>query len=242
MPWYGKEQPTPFDASPVAGLKFLHGDVMARQYKQEWLAGQKYPLITFSSGIEREFLIPRNTEGQKEAVHLSGGLTLPYQSSRDAAYEQLVAQDADQEYRVVPQGETELHVVNLASGRSYRVFYDQAAGQLADIQRFPEAAMELLPGEARAALPKLYSQEKKGMEVVAPVKFFTPDSSWTWYPTEYDGADIFFGLVSGFEVELGYFSLSELEGVRGRLGLPVERDLYYSPKTLRDLKAEHERP
>lgn len=41
---------------------------------------------------------------------------------------------------------------------------------------------------------------------------------------EFDGEGILFGLVSGFEVELGYFSLSESEAVRGPLGLPVERD------------------
>ena len=36
----------------------------------------------------------------------------------------------------------------------------------------------------------------------------------------------FFGLVDGLEAELGYFWLSELTGVRGPLGLPIERDLY----------------
>ena len=36
----------------------------------------------------------------------------------------------------------------------------------------------------------------------------------------------------GFERELGYFSLTEIEGVRGKLGLPVERDLYFEKKPL----------
>ena len=60
------------------------------------------------------------------------------------------------------------------------------------------------------------------------------------YPTasEFDGEDIFFGLVIGMEMELGYFSLSELESVRGSLGLPIERDLYFKPKTLQELR-EH---
>jgi hypothetical protein len=34
----------------------------------------------------------------------------------------------------------------------------------------------------------------------------TADSSWTWYSTEFDGEDLFFGLVVGFETELGYFN------------------------------------
>jgi hypothetical protein len=52
--------------------------------------------------------------------------------------------------------------------------------------------------------------------------------------TEFDGEDLFFGLVQGLEEELGYFSLSELESVRV-LGLPVERDLYFTPKPLSEL-------
>ena len=94
---------------------------------------------------------------------------------------------------------------------------------------------QLLDQESRKILPELYSQEEKGLDALARVKFFTPDSSWTWYASEFDGEDIFFGLVVGFEVELGYFSLSELNAVRGPLGLPIERDLYYEPKTLKEL-------
>jgi len=95
--------------------------------------------------------------------------------------------------------------------------------------------MELLTKEILKKLPKIYSQENKGLNAVAVVKFFTPDSNWTWYATEFDGEDLFFGLVDGFEKELGYFSLSELKSVKGALGLPIERDIYFKPKTLKEL-------
>ncbi len=52
--------------------------------------------------------------------------------------------------------------------------------------------MVLLNKEVKQKLPPLYSQEEKGLEAVAVVKFFTPDSSWTWYATEFDGEDLFF--------------------------------------------------
>jgi hypothetical protein len=91
---------------------------------------------------------------------------------------------------------------------------------------------ELLPSNIKEKLPDLYSAEEYGLESKALVKFFTPDSNWTWYASEFDGKDTFFGLVSGFEVELGYFSLSELESVKGPLGLPIERDLHYQPMSL----------
>jgi hypothetical protein len=97
----------------------------------------------------------------------------------------------------------------------------------------------LLDQATREKLPPLYSQEALGLEALAWVKFFTPDSSWTWYASEFDQEDIFFGLVSGLEVELGNFSLSELEEVLGPLGLPIERDLHFQPQTLGQLMEVH---
>jgi len=72
------------------------------------------------------------------------------------------------------------------------------------------------------------------------VKYFTPDSHRTWYVLEFDGKDTFFGYVDGDYAELGYFSLSELESIKGPLGLKVERDLYWEPKPLSEVKKEME--
>ena len=98
--------------------------------------------------------------------------------------------------------------------------------------------MKLLTKEIRRKLPKLRGQEDKGSEAVAWVKFFTPWAGWTWWATEFDGEDTFFGLVEGFETELGYFSLKELEEIRGMWGLKIERDLYFKPKTLKEIKPD----
>jgi len=97
----------------------------------------------------------------------------------------------------------------------------------------------LLDQASREKLPPLYANEALGLEALALIKFFTPDASWTWYASEFDGEEIFFGAVAGFAVELGYFSLEELEDLRGPLGLPVERDLYYKPKTLAEVLKMH---
>jgi hypothetical protein len=96
--------------------------------------------------------------------------------------------------------------------------------------------MKLLTEEIRKTLPPLYSRENTKDPIVL-VKFFTPWTSWTWYAIEFDGEDIFFGLVDGFEKELGYFSLSELESITGPAGLQIERDLYFSPTPLSQLKS-----
>jgi hypothetical protein len=98
--------------------------------------------------------------------------------------------------------------------------------------------MKLLTKAIRKKLPPLYSQDKLGGKALAYVKLFTPDSNWTFYITEFDGMDTFFGLVDGFCKELGYFSLSELQNVRGPLGLQVERDLHWRPKRLEEIAPE----
>jgi hypothetical protein len=67
------------------------------------------------------------------------------------------------------------------------------------------------------------------------VKFFYPDFSWTWYAIEFDGDDLFYGYVQGFENELGYFRLSELMQNRGKFGMEIERDFYFTPCPLSTL-------
>ena len=76
---------------------------------------------------------------------------------------------------------------------------------------------------------------RKCEEATCIVKFFDPSGSWTWYATEFDGEDTFFGLVDGFELEWGDFSLSELQSVRGRFGLGIERDRYFGMPKLKDV-------
>ncbi|WNZ00178.1 DUF2958 domain-containing protein [Sulfurospirillum sp. 'SP'] len=97
--------------------------------------------------------------------------------------------------------------------------------------------MKLLTKELEVKLPPLYSQDGKGYEAIALAKFFTPDSNWSWYVTEYDPVErVCFGLVEGFEKELGYFSLDELESIKGPLGLAIERDIYFEPTKIKELR------
>jgi len=107
--------------------------------------------------------------------------------------------------------------------------------------------MKLLTQEIRRKLPPLYAQDGRGGKAVVHVKFFTPDSGFTWWITEGSpikddaGTEVdfhFFALVEGQFKELGYVSLSELESVRGPMGLPIERDLHWKPKTLEEIAPE----
>jgi len=98
--------------------------------------------------------------------------------------------------------------------------------------------MMLLTKAIRNKLPKLRSQDGKGGDAIAYVKFFTPDSNWTWYAMEFDGEDTFFGLVDGMVREFGYFSLSELQSAVGPMKLHIERDMYWEQRTLREIAPE----
>lgn len=97
---------------------------------------------------------------------------------------------------------------------------------------------EFFPQPVRNLLPPLYSQEHE-KDPICQVKFFTPDSNWTWYAIEYDQEDTFFGLVCGFEIELGYFSLGEMWAAHGPLGLKIERDTHFEPTRLSDIRKLH---
>jgi len=113
--------------------------------------------------------------------------------------------------------------------------------QLTPLAEPPPTGEYLLDQSSREKLPHLYNGEEKGLDAMAQVKFFTPDSNWTWYASEFDGEDNFFGLVAGLELELGYFSLKELQEARGPFGLQIERDVAFEPKSLRELMEQHHR-
>ena len=102
--------------------------------------------------------------------------------------------------------------------------------------------MKLLTKELIEKLPKLYSQENSDDPDVH-IKYFTPDSSWTWLILEggktEEGDVLFFcNVLSPMtpEGELGYVMLSELKNARGPLGLPIEIDIYFSPRKLSECK------
>lgn len=79
---------------------------------------------------------------------------------------------------------------------------------------------------------KAQAQFSKGSELESQVvvaKFFNPTGAGTWYLMNQDpnDPDYLWGIVDLFEVEMGSFSKSELEGYKGRMGLGIERDLHF---------------
>lgn len=94
--------------------------------------------------------------------------------------------------------------------------------------------MKLLTKELLSKIPPLGATAHEADPLIV-CKFFYPDFGWTWYVIEFDGTDVFYGLVDGFEREFGSFSLTELRQNHGKLGCPIERDVYFEPCRVSEL-------
>lgn len=91
-------------------------------------------------------------------------------------------------------------------------------------------------------MPKTYEQDGQGDEAVASLRYFRPNGM-DWHITERDRGDPdepgdlnqyqAFGLADMGSPEMGYISIAEMLEVPG-----VELDLYYQPKTIREIKAK----
>lgn len=244
------------------------GAVKTPLFNPDWLKDQKLPQVEFPSGLSFD-IWEVSTPERGGIIHLFGEMDLPYFDTRDTAWAEANAIAEQVGYLVSTRGENQLVVVGHDDDEHFLVTYDNTERRMANVERLPEAgerpvqlAHVLITDEIQATLPPLYTNEQIGFEAKALVKYFTADAHWTWYASEAsalfdDGTYqplsetnlndphlqdvIFFGLVIGDEMEFGYFSAVELQSVRGALGLYVERDLYYEPKTLHELQAQHRR-
>tara|TARA_Y100000310_G_scaffold198656_1_gene198640 strand:+ start:185 stop:523 length:339 start_codon:yes stop_codon:yes gene_type:complete len=107
--------------------------------------------------------------------------------------------------------------------------------------------MEIMTKTIQAKLERAWATNAKQIaidgdmpETTVLLKLFTPDAQASWFLTEYNPDDrTFFGfcnLGDDQNAELGYVSRDELEALRGGLGLPVERDMHWTPCPLADVQ------
>ena len=68
------------------------------------------------------------------------------------------------------------------------------------------------------------------------VKLFLVGSDWSWFIAGYDpDTHLAYGVVHGFEKEAGDIPMDEIVALRGAFGLPVERDLGWTPRRASEL-------
>lgn len=89
-------------------------------------------------------------------------------------------------------------------------------------------------------MPNTYEQDGLGDEAIAHLRYFHP-AGFDWHITEKDKGDgtddlnqyQAFGLADMGSPELGYIGIAEMLDTPG-----IELDLYFAPKTIREIKAE----
>jgi hypothetical protein len=98
--------------------------------------------------------------------------------------------------------------------------------------------MKLLTKSITEKATKQYDRGSD-MEQMVVAKFFNPVGSWTWYLMNMaENGDYCWGIVDGHAVEMGSFSIKELEDLQLPLGMKIERDLYFEPVKANELWKE----
>jgi hypothetical protein len=107
MPWYDKAETSPFENRPINGLFFLHGDVLAKRYHQEWLKSRNYPLINSPSDLNRE-IFGNGDSPLSSAINVFGAFWLPYTATRDEVYITAQALKAEHGHVITKRGKSDL--------------------------------------------------------------------------------------------------------------------------------------
>jgi hypothetical protein len=77
---------------------------------------------------------------------------------------------------------------------------------------------------------------------IARAHFFNPSGAGDWFIEGYNpNKELFYGLCCIQTAEYGYVHKSELEEFKGRFGLRIERDKFWTPKSLEECEVEAEK-
>ena len=99
--------------------------------------------------------------------------------------------------------------------------------------------MKLLTKKITEQAQKQYKKSNNIDDQMIVAKFFNPWGDWTWYLMNlHEDKDYAWGIVDGFAVEMGSFSMSELQSTKLPLGLGIERDILFQPIQARQLWEE----
>lgn len=71
---------------------------------------------------------------------------------------------------------------------------------------------------------------------ICKIKLFNPTGIGRWFIAGFDPeTGLAYGVAELHEREAGDFDLNEIAAHRGLMGLPIERDLFYTPKRVSEL-------
>jgi hypothetical protein len=102
--------------------------------------------------------------------------------------------------------------------------------------------MELLPTELRQQIPQLGTTTGE-MDPMVWAKLVNPVSGWRWYLIEMQQLDtdaICLGYLVGWDEQLTYFNLSDLDLHAAEVGEPNQRDEAFIPCRLSEVQAQEQ--
>lgn len=132
MTWIEKGQPTPFDNQPIEGLWFLDGDQVAREFGNDWVKGQKLPLIHFPSEEVCDISLAADPKSIA-IVHLFGEMDLPYGTDREGAFEQANSIAEEVGYLAQRVGENAIEIRSPYDGEHFKIVFDNEARHMVDV-------------------------------------------------------------------------------------------------------------
>ncbi len=250
-------------------LTLKYRDATSPFFNPDWLKNQKFPQVEFPSGEIFDIWESSNPAyggiihiyGEMDLPYFDTR-DRAWEQADDIAEQvgYLARKRGEDRLEVIGHDEDEHFIVTYDNDQCRMTDITRVPPKYVEAPRPPVSREPLLDEESRTRLPLLRTNEDQGLEAEAQVKFFDPYTNWTWYASEAsailrDGTHkslaeidphdpqietvIFFGLVNGFELEFGYFSLAELEELRETWQGQVERDLLFIPKTLQELQEQH---
>ena len=105
--------------------------------------------------------------------------------------------------------------------------------QQLSLTKSSKAAYSYIRESDKLPTPDGLMYKHDGGDPVAKVKLFNPTGAASWYLAAYDPeTGIAWGAAFIHEFEIGDIYMPELVEFRGRFGLPIERDLHWSPRPL----------
>ena len=97
--------------------------------------------------------------------------------------------------------------------------------------------MELITEDMKGQIPRL-EMAPDSLDPMVGVLFHMPMLDWAWYVLEFDGKDEVFALEERERAKWGFFSLEELQKLRGPFGVRVQRAQQYRPMRLSEARHE----
>ena len=98
--------------------------------------------------------------------------------------------------------------------------------------------MKLMTKEIKEKAQKQFD-DGSDMEQMVVAKYFDAMGDWKWFLMNMDkDEDYCWGIVKGFAVEMGSFSMKELQDIKLPFGLGIERDVLFSSTPASELWKE----